>query len=272
MALTAACDRSDEGVAPDARPPVILIGIDGAEWSVIEDMVARGELPGFRRMMQEGIHGHLLNPGPQVSPVVWTTFATGHFAREHGILDFVHPYTEGAKRPVDASLRQRPALWNLVDAEGGDATVIGYFVSHPAEPIDGVIVTDRAWQGLERSVWPSDLEPLAATHREAVRSDRDELFARFLPWDYAPAQADDAESPYQQAARLVRGRIDRHILSEEFLRRMTTELLDRPGDLFVTYFRLVDIASHSVWRYHEGGDWEQAPDPEIERLLGGVVA
>jgi len=253
------------------RAPVIVIGVDGAEWRVIEGMVANGELPGFKRLMDEGATGHLLNPGPQVSPVVWTTFATGHFSRDHGILDFVYPYGEGAKRPVDASLRREPALWSLLDAYGGESTVIGYFVSHPAESIDGRIVTDRAFQGLPKSVWPEALEPLAQRNREGVRADTDALYARFFPWDYAPEQAEDASNPYQLAARIVQGRIDRRILSEEFLRRMTADLLDEPGDLFITYFRLADIVSHSVWYYYDDRDWSEKPDPRNDRLLDNII-
>ncbi len=257
--------------SPEQRAPVIVIGVDGAEWDVIDEMMDRGELSGFRRMMDEGAWGHLLNPGPQVSPVVWTTFATGHFAREHGILDFVYPYQEGSKRPVDASLRREPALWNLLDAYGGESTVIGYFVSHPAERVAGRIVTDRAFQGLERSVWPAELSAVSDRIRDSVYADRDALQDRFLPWDYAPEQAEDKSSPYHLPARIVRGRIDRRILSEEFLRRMTEELVTDPGDLFITYFRLADIVSHSVWLYYDDSDFDEAPDPETDRLLEDII-
>lgn len=278
LALLSGCGSDPQSTADDApasesaeRAPVILIGVDGAEWRVIEGMVERGELPGFKRLMDEGARGHLLNPGPQVSPVVWTTFATGHFSRDHGILDFVYPYGEGAKRPVDASLRREPALWSLVDAHGGESTVIGYFVSHPAEPINGRFVSDRALQGLPQSVWPESLEPVAERNRAGVRADRDRLYERFFPWDYDPEQAEDRNNPYQLAARIVQGRIDRRILSEDFLRRMTTDLLDEPGDLFVTYFRLADIVSHSVWYYYDDRDWSEKPSEQNDRLLGDII-
>lgn len=265
---TGALDSPPE---PGKRAPLIVIGVDGAEWNVIHDLVERGELPGFRRMMEEGAYGHLLNPGPQVSPVVWTTFATGHFPRTHGILDFVYPYSEGAKRPVDASLRREPALWSLLDAYGGESTVIGYFVSHPAEPINGRIISDRAFQGLPQSVWPESLETVADKNRKSVRADTDVLFERFFPWDYAEEQAEDDTNPYHLAARIVQGRIDRRILSEEFLKRMTEDLLADPGDLFITYFRLADIVSHSVWFYYDDRDWEDKPAEQNDQLLHNII-
>ena len=38
-----------------------------------------------QRLMDAGISGHLINPGPANSPPAWTTFVTGHFARDHGV-------------------------------------------------------------------------------------------------------------------------------------------------------------------------------------------
>jgi predicted AlkP superfamily phosphohydrolase/phosphomutase len=89
---------------------VIVVGIDGAERDVIEPMIEAGELPNFRRFIEEAAFGHLINPGPQVSPLVWTTFATNHFGRGHGILDFVYPLSDvDRKQPVDSTLRREPA-------------------------------------------------------------------------------------------------------------------------------------------------------------------
>lgn len=275
--LVAGCGQGDapqsQGATAggDDRRPVIVLGVDGAEWDVIEQMVAAGELPGFRTLMDEGAHGHLMNMGPQVSPVVWTTFATGHFPRQHGILDFVYPYQEGAKQPVDASLRRVPALWNLMDEAGKTSTVIGYFVSHPAEPINGRIVTDRALSGLERSVWPPELESRVREIADSVRSGRSELVEQFLGWPYAPDQAEDESSRYHEAAEIVRGRIDGRVVSDTFIRQVTSELIAQQTDLFISYFRLPDIVSHSVWYYHDSSDWDTPPDPEMVELLGEVI-
>ncbi len=254
------------------RPPLIVIGVDGAEWSVINRMLDDGKLPGFRRLMEDGTYGHLLNPGPQVSPVVWTTFATGHFAREHGIIDFVYPYTEdGAKEPASAALRREPAIWNILDTQDKTSTVIGYFVSHPAEHINGHIISDRSFQGLDQSIWPESLEPVAEQQRKDVRSDTQSLLNRFLPWSYSAEQATQKDSPYYKAANLVKGRIDGRILADEFLRRMTAQLSDTGSDLLITYFRIVDIVSHSAWLYYDDSDWDSAPDARDVDLLGELV-
>lgn len=272
--LFTGCGDPQSAPEPDnssQRHPLIVLGLDGADWGVIDELIEAGELPHIERLVSEGAHGHLLNPGPQVSPVVWTTFATGHFGRQHGILDFVYPYTEGAKRPVDSTLRREPALWNLASAQGLESTVIGYFVSHPAEQIRGRIISDRAFQNVPATVWPEALGERVDRHRDAVRSEQDRLVSDFLGWKYPPAQDKDPEGTHAEAAELVSGRVDQRIVADEFLRRITLDLLDEPGDLFITYFRIIDIVSHSLWYYHDWSDWEDPPPEPLVALLGDTV-
>ncbi|MDT8321979.1 MAG: alkaline phosphatase family protein, partial [Xanthomonadales bacterium] len=154
LAMTAsALLLSSCGAKRDAE--LIFIGIDGAEWDLIDALIDQGELPNFARLKAEGAWGHLINTGPLSSPVAWTTFSTGHFARQHGILDFTYPYTPGTdKRPVNALDKRKPDLWDIASRNGRRISVVGYFVSHPAEPINGVMISDRATQYLPGSVTP----------------------------------------------------------------------------------------------------------------------
>lgn len=269
-------DEPASGAGGDSadRNRVVFIGIDGAEWDVMRPLMARGELPHLKALMERGASGHLVNPGPQVSPVVWTTFATGHFGRAHGILDFAHPFDDSdQKRPVRSTLRQVPAIWNVATAEGRSAGVVGYFVSHPAEEINGFVVSDRAPARVDGAVHPEDLLSGTGTRPEEAftESTKAALFDRFFPWGYDPAHAEDPENPYHEVTRTVAGRVDNRILSDEYLRRASLALAGRDVDLFVTYLRLVDVASHAAWRYYDAGDFEDKPDPEDRERLGGLV-
>lgn len=262
---------------PPVRNPVMMIGIDGAEWSVIDSMIERGELPNFARFKKEGAYGHLINPGPQSSPIVWTTFATGHFPRRHGILDFVFPYTPGAKKPVDVTLRQEPAIWNLASELGLSVGVIGYFVSHPAEQVNGFVVSEFAPGGTEGALWPPDLlNPEDEAFNDFYQWNtrwpiKRQIWERFFSWEYNPDDAENPDSPYQNATRLVVDRVDKRLIADEYLRLVTLALAERPTDLFITYFRLVDFMGHSLWFYHDPSDFEEEPDPFDKKLLGGML-
>lgn len=257
------------------EPPTVLLGIDGGEWQVIDEMIAAGELPNFARVRREGAWGHLINPGKTTSPAVWTTFATGHFPRRHGILDHVYPYSgDGARRPVTSELRQVPALWNVATHYGLRSIVIGYFVSHPPERIDGIVVSSQAPTGANGSVYPEDALKLHNwRYRELRQSNgRERIWAPFFGWEYDPAQADDPDSPYRLAAATVLERhLDRRVVRDEFIRRAVRDLVDEPSDLFIAYYRIPDFMSHSLWKYYDPSVFEDKPDEQMMHLLGNAV-
>lgn len=273
LALLALCSCSEPDSGP--KPPLVVIGIDGAEWSVIERMISEGELPNFARIRSEGSWGYLLNPGPAISPIVWTTFATGRFPREHGILAHVYPYTDGGeKRPVSSELRQTPALWNIASHYGLRSNVIGYFVSHPPESINGVMVSPRAMSTGENAITPVDgidlsRPPFRELEKEAVRA---EVLSRYFGWPFEREQAKDPDSPYHEAARIVTDRnIDRRILADEFLHRAAMQLVDTPADLFITYYRVVDYMSHSLWVFYDDSEFETKPDARQQAWFGEAL-
>lgn len=266
--LFTACSRNSE-------PPTVMVGIDGAEWQIIDEMIADGELPNFAKIKQEGAWGHLINNGMETSPVVWTTFATGRFARTHGILDHVFPFGgTGARRPVTSELRQVPALWNIATHYGLRSIVIGYFVSHPPEPIDGVMVSSQAASWKEGAIYPDDALDLDEWRYQKLhnQADRKREWATYFGWDYDPAQADDPDSPYKVAAATIRERnLEWRIIKDEFLRLATRDLAQEPSDLFITYYRLPDMLSHSLWKFYDPGAYENPPtDLEME-LFGNSV-
>src|SRR5207249_5014379 len=67
---------------------VVLVGIDGADWDVIDGLVARGRVPNLARLKREGAWARLRSSVPMLSPLLWTTVATGKTPDRHGINDF----------------------------------------------------------------------------------------------------------------------------------------------------------------------------------------
>src|SRR3989338_7322162 len=58
-------------------PKLILLGIDGADWDIIDHYIIEGRLPTFSRLKREGAWGYLRSFDPMLSPMLWTTIATG---------------------------------------------------------------------------------------------------------------------------------------------------------------------------------------------------
>ena len=78
---------------PRARPKVrklIFLGLDGLDPRITEQFMAEGKLPNFSRIAREGSFHRLRTTFPALSPVAWSTFATGVNPARHNIFDFLN--------------------------------------------------------------------------------------------------------------------------------------------------------------------------------------
>jgi len=136
---------TDSRAAGKARPDrrVFLIGLDAADGRLIQQGIEAGRLPNFARVLREGAYGPLRTHRPVLSPILWTTMATGLTPDRHGVLDFLSVDERGRTVPVTRMSRRAPAFWNILGARGISCGVLGWLASHPAEPVNGFVVSDR---------------------------------------------------------------------------------------------------------------------------------
>jgi len=143
----AGCRRSSSSAAspPPGAPArrVLLVGLDAADWAAIDPLVAAGRLPTFARLLAAGHAATLVSTPPLVSPLIWTTIATGRTADEHGVLDFMVDLPGGGQGPVGSAQRTAPALWNLFSASHRSVAVVGWWATWPAEDVQGTMVSDQ---------------------------------------------------------------------------------------------------------------------------------
>jgi len=134
-------------VAPGCRGRtgrVIVLGLDGIDPRVVELLVAEGRMPAFARLQAEGAFGPLQADLPLVSPVLWTTIATGRRPADHGISSFKEAGdVAGAKQPVTSTMRRVQALWNIASEAGRRVAVVGWWATWPPETVNGAVVSDR---------------------------------------------------------------------------------------------------------------------------------
>lgn len=133
---------------------VVILGVDSFDWRIVDPLVRRGRMPNVARLVARGARANLRTIRPILSPVIWTSIATGVKPSRHGIADFVVTARDtGALVPVTSAMRQVPALWTLLSRQGIDVNVVGWWATWPAETVRGSVVTDRvAFQLFEESM------------------------------------------------------------------------------------------------------------------------
>ncbi|MEM7248701.1 MAG: alkaline phosphatase family protein, partial [Acidobacteriota bacterium] len=141
LSLPGGVRRPDLVPTTDLR--VLLVGLDGHDWDIARPLMEAGRLPVLSKLVDGGVSGRLASLEPLLSPVVWTSIATGCRPEEHGILDFLGVSASGQPVPVTSNLRKRRAFWNVLSEAGVDVGVVAWWASWPAEPVEGFLVSDR---------------------------------------------------------------------------------------------------------------------------------
>ncbi len=174
-----------------AKPPILFIGLDGADWQQLEPLLAAGALPHLARLRAAAAWGELETEVPTLSPLLWTSMVTGVSPVDHGILDFgrFSPPT-GVREPITSDERRAPAIWNDLTWAGKRADILGLWATHPAEPVDGVVVSDRLCGFLNvesavpaGAVFPPEREDWAIARLRAAETATDlDAMRAYLPW------------------------------------------------------------------------------------------
>jgi predicted AlkP superfamily phosphohydrolase/phosphomutase/Tfp pilus assembly protein PilF len=132
---------------------VAIFAIDGADWELISELSADGRIPNLRALALGGTTASLQTIQPTVSPLVWTSVATGLPPDRHGVLDFMERQT---KRPVDSKTRRSPALWEIAEAFGRQAVTVNWWTGWPARP-DSAVTYDTPVTFQRGAIYPAEL-------------------------------------------------------------------------------------------------------------------
>ena len=235
-----------------ASRKVLLVGWDAADWKVILPLMHAGKMPNVRRLVENGASGQISTLHPPLSPMLWTSVATGKRPYKHGIHGFSEPTPDGRDvQPVTNLSRKSKALWNILNQNHLRSVVVGWWPSHPAEPIDGVMVSDhyhrasgpleQAWPLLANAVHPPELAEKLAGLRMHPDLLTPEMVEPFIPL----AKQIDQDNDKRLALFL------RTLAECISIHSAATWLLDnQPFDFFAVYYDAIDHFCHGFMKYH----------------------
>lgn len=127
----------------NGKNKTLLLGWDGADWKIINPLVDQGKMPNFKRLIENGTVANLRTLDPMYSPMLWTSIGTGKRPYKHGVLGFMEPTPDGESvRPVLSVSRKCKAIWNIFTQLEKKTHVVGWWPSHPADHINGVMVSN----------------------------------------------------------------------------------------------------------------------------------
>jgi tetratricopeptide (TPR) repeat protein len=267
------------GAGKGPRSRVVFVAWDGADWSLLDPMMKTGRLPHLSALVAKGRTWNLASIEPMMSPIIWTTVATGRTPVDHGVADFqeIDPSTK-TRLPISGRSRKVPAIWNLASAKGVSVGIVGWWATWPAEKVNGFFVSDRTSpvlfdpNVLSRSpalTWPDGLADGVRIVVKREGSPPFEDVAKALrisraEFDDAVAAGKDLMHPVT-AYRKILGSTRVHA-------RIALDLYDRERpELLMVYFQGTDEIGHVFGRFHPP-KLATVSEPEFAKFSDGAAA
>lgn len=205
---------------------VLVFGVDGLSFRVLDPLMRAGHLPNFQALARDGVESVLESKFPPFTPPAWTSIVTGLKPAKHGVYDFWE-YDEQGRDQLVTGRKAGKAIWNVLSDYGRRVIVLNVPLTYPPEPVNGIFV----------SGFPGARETGAFTYPHAFR---EELFAH-VP-DYRVDLDKDAlgrsEQAHAEQAVLV---------TEHRLALMRYLLSEKEWDFAFVVYRLADHLQHKRW-------------------------
>jgi hypothetical protein len=170
-------------VALPARARVVIVGVDGACWSVLDPLLADGRLPHVAALAARGVTAEMETVEPVISPVVWTSIATGRSPAAHGVTDFL-------KDARDVAV---PTVFERLAVQGLRVGTYEWLVSWPPRALPGGFVIPGWLRRDDRTEPPDALAGRGPGYRYSLRgvtgranyaaNARAELAAKAAQWN-----------------------------------------------------------------------------------------
>lgn len=256
LALLLLCAGAFAAEPSGAR--LLVIGLDGASWNVVDPLIEAGQLPHLAALLRGGARAAprslpVFNPNRSNSAVIWTTYATGVDARSHGIKGFVRPPGETPGLYLSTDRRVR-AFWNILAERGRSSAVVGWWTTWPAERGAGDIVTYDFWpmdRKLEGNCPGCAVGSSTSARRGEGLTAPPSLAAALrgdivLETDLVDQDAFDVDSGTDIWKRFL-WPMARDKTFFNVSRRL---LATKRYDLLAVYFESLDVISHWTWACH----------------------
>lgn len=230
---------------------VVVVGLDGTPFSLVERLMAQGDLPNLQRIVHAGSLRRMSSVYPVVSSTAWASFMTGRNPASHGIFGFVdcHPGTYKTYIPTGRNL-VGPTLWEVLSGQKRRVAVMNVPVTYPPREVNGALVSCFLTPDVRKATYPAsfadklveigyrlDMDPwLARKSKDLLLEDFDIVFAR------------RAEA-------------------------MWCLLEQEAWDFFMIHIMETDRLQHFLWEHYEQDDSTYAPQfvsryRQVDKLLG----
>ncbi len=251
---------SNRPIRFDSRPRTLMLCVDGATWNLIDRFEREGTVPTFTRLREEGTWFNLEAERPLMSPIIWTTIASGVGPSEHGVQSF---YATSGTVKV-------PRIWDMAAQKGMDVGLLAWPITWPPYPVPGFMIPSLFARGPE--TYPEELQFIRELAMMEKGKRKREL-AHYSVIGIRMIQYGVKLSTLREAVRVATGKGDflESMSAKRFLKLrihsdLFLELWERYQPEFAAFYNNgVDVTSHYFWKYYEPEGFPDVTAAEAEQ-------
>jgi predicted AlkP superfamily phosphohydrolase/phosphomutase len=230
---------------------VYVVGLDGADWSLLRPWARDGMLPAFRRVLDEGVDGDLQSTLPPVTFPAWKCYSTGKTPGKLGVYEwYAYDREEQALSANDASDFTSREYWEVLADHDIDAGVVNMSTTHPANA--------RDLDGVDLVAGSPANERKTLTNPESLKG---ELLEEIPEYRVKPDLVLDEATPDELIAE-GRELFDQRFDAAEFLAD------ERDRDLVHLTLFFTDTLQHRLW---DRPEYLKAAYEHVDERLGELL-
>lgn len=237
----------------------VLIGLDGATFSVLDSLMEDGHMPFLKDFVNRGFRARLLSTPNPLTPPAWTSMITGRSPGNHGIYDFIR--SEERDGTIYFTLYNSSdilcqSIWSIASKHGRRVIHLNFPMMAPPQPINGLVIPSMVqWRHLKRNIYP---RRLFETLESIPDFNADQWGLTY--WEANEAMRERVLFPKEE-----KDWVTRHTRRDHQWFIILRHLMQNdPADLTAIVFDGMDKLQHLCWRLIDPNllparmlDWEQ---------------
>lgn len=230
-------------------PKVLIIGLDGATWKLLNPWIQEGKLPWFRKIKRQWFSSILKSTLPPLTGPAWVSFQTGVNPGKHGILDFIHYTEDRLFNLVSPDDNPYPTIWQWLEKGGKKCVVVNMPMTYPIQKGKSIIVSSLMTPPGRQYAWPNSVF-------EQLKSIEYQVDLEKMTFGIPEESMRKRDKLYKQALSMARKR-----------KLAAVMLLEKEWDFFFVLFKSTDITQHLFWNEDETLKLYQRLEKYVQQII-----
>jgi predicted AlkP superfamily phosphohydrolase/phosphomutase len=205
---------------------VLVIGLDGGTFDVINPLVEEGKLPNISKLMRDGVYGSLSSTIPPLTLPAWASFMTGKNPGKLGIFALIKTDKNYNIHPVTSTDIKEETMQDILSKYRMRSIIVNLPATYPPKEVNGIVISGLGTPKNAEFIAPRELRGEISYYEigeECLDLLREQKLEKFL------------EKIYD--------------ITEKQVRALKYLLRNKEWDLFMYVFSGTDWIQHYLWRF-----------------------